>query len=118
MLALPRGGEFLYGLLTLTGLSLDGAWRHGRKARRLLGIGTYFQFLGLLLACPLGLEVLARLLEAAWLRYLAIVWYPFGAALCYCYFREVYMGRRENNPETVKASEAAGLPEETAEVRG
>lgn len=37
LLALPRGGEFLYALLTLTGVSLDEAWQSGRKARNLLG---------------------------------------------------------------------------------
>ena len=45
LLALPRGGEFLYALLSLTGLSLDDAWQSGRMARRLLGVWIYIQLL-------------------------------------------------------------------------
>ena len=104
LLALPRGGEFLYALLSLTGTSLDAAWQSGRKARKLLGPGRYFQLLGFLLVIPVGLGILEHLLELGWLRYLVIAWYPFGASLLYCYFREVYMGRTENSVEAVKAS--------------
>ncbi len=106
LLALPRGGEFLYGLLCLTGLSLDQAWQSGRKARKLLGVWRYIQVLAFLLAVPVGLGALERLLELGWLRYLVIAWYPFGASLLYCYFREVYMGRTENSVETVKSTAA------------
>ena len=102
LLALPRGGEFLYALLSLTGLSLDEAWQSGRKARKLLGAWCYIQVLAFLLAIPVGLHILEKLLGLGWLRYLVIAWYPFGASLLYCYFREVYMGRTENSVETVK----------------
>ena len=116
LLALPRGGEFLYALLSLTGLSLDDAWQSGRKARRMLGVWIYVQILALLLAFPVGLEFLGQLLGFEWLRYLAIIWYPFGASLLYCYYREVYMGRTENSPETLKAARPSHVSSETAEV--
>jgi hypothetical protein len=116
LLALPRGGEFLYALLTLTGLSLDDAWRSGRRARKLLGVRIYLQLLALLLAFPLGLEISGRLLGFEWLRYLAIVWYPFGASLLYCYFREVYMGRTANSLEPHEAAQPSRVSNEAAEV--
>ncbi len=112
LLALPRGGEFLYALLSLTSLSLDAAWQSGRTARRLLGAWRYIQILALLLAFPVGLIILGKLSGFAWLRYLAIVWYPFGASLLYCYFREVYMGRTENSLEPLKATQPAALSEQ------
>ncbi len=104
LLALPRGGEFLYALLGLTGLSLDQAWQSGRKARKLLGTWRYLQVLAFLLAIPVGLGILENLLGVGWLRYLVIAWYPFGASLLYCYFREVYLGRTENSVETVTST--------------
>ncbi len=116
LLALPRGGEFLYALLSLTSLSLDDAWQSGRIARRLLGAWIYIQILALLVAFPVGLEILGQLSGLGWLRYLAIVWYPFGASLLYCYFREVYMGRTENCLEPLKATQPAPVSSKTAEI--
>ena len=110
LLALPRGGEFLYALLSQTGLSLDEAWRSGRKARNLLGVWRYIQMLAFLLAIPVGLEILEKILRLGWLRYLVIAWYPFGASVLYCYFREVYMGRTENSAETVKMTTMSPQP--------